>query len=586
MTINQDIISLSEELQENYSSLNVMKFYDELSNYPNDVLFESVGYIIGEPKRGIDFMLGVAGRCLPNTQEVNEHLLEVKKVIEEYNEAENGAMVQALENYSELLELFNKEPEVTTENMILDLTDEFIKPVNEGVLNVFLKPIVECLYGNEKSVDNFYNEDNLKNSSSEVLVSVFPHIVNICRKILISSLGRMKERLQCDKDRGARPIYQLDTMYDCMRIIPCLVTCLTSDDCVTSNQLKSLSNILGKEIDFIQEEIACKFINGSDDGNLISLKGVIKDYLSNFTSARQDLIIASKKKTIVNDNIMAMQPQVGANPDTDKFEEEEISTESFIDSDLLMESFGDEEEDIIIYSQAQMESMELDAQEAIIRFATCESISNEELIDTFKVMIESCTRYDYVVESSIALEGEIVRKASLGVQKGVRNIQNKVRKSSGSIKRSVEPIKKAAKSVSDQFERTVDKIKQMDMAERREKVIKGGLRANLKRLIRAGVVTGAVYAVGGWWYSAVALVGQIFADKRLDYRIKKEVVDEIDDNMKLLDEKIEDAKSDSNKQAKYQLMRQKAALEKESNRIRYNLPNTHYRNAEIVDTKQ
>ena len=55
---------------------------------------------------------------------------------------------------------------------------------------------------------------------------------------------------------------------------------------------------------------------------------------------------------------------------------------------------------------------------------------------------------------------------------------------------------------------------------------------------------------------------------------------------KLLDEKIEDAKSDSNKEAKYKLMRQKNALEKERNRLRYNLRDTRTRNTDIVRQQQ
>ena len=708
MTNNQDIISLSENLQENYSSLNVMKFYDELSKYPVDVLFENVGYIIGEPTRGIEFMLDVVAKCNPNYQEVNEHLLEVKKVIEEYEEAENEGMVEALEHYSDLLQLFDKECEATTENMIYDLTSDVIKPVNESILAVFLKPAIESLYGNDDSIDNFYNKDNLQNSSAEVLASVFPHIVQMCRKALLCSIGKMECKLKGDKDAYVEfPPF--------MHLIGNFSACLTEAE-LSCNQYKAFSNILAKELDFIQEEVLCKYCNDE----YIRIAQVITDYVHDLTRARQCLIVTSKKKDIINDNVMSMQPQVGAEPDTDKFEEEEVSMEAsakpnpkfyilpffemmipknwnspvydgkfkeargrimkkidwckkdddikylqkdssmgisqltklrndleyalknpddnkskyvelrkrnkkgltvesidehikwikeeynpaiiekkkslhatkeayidylFENDDLLMESLGDEEEDITIYSQVQMESMELDAQEAIIRFATCESISNEELIETFKDMLESCTKYSYVSES-VVLEGEMVRKASLGVQKGVRKVQHGVKQASTNAKRAVEPIKKTVNSVQDQFERTIDKIKQMDMEERREKLIKGGVRANLKRIIRAGIVTAAVNAVGGWWYAAVALIGQIFIDKKIDHRIKKEVVDDIDNNMKLLEEKIDDAKSEGNKQAKYQLMRQKAALEKESNRIRYSLPNTHSRDTEIVKTQQ
>ena len=52
---------------------------------------------------------------------------------------------------------------------------------------------------------------------------------------------------------------------------------------------------------------------------------------------------------------------------------------------------------------------------------------------------------------------------------------------------------------------------------------------------------------------------------------KDQVLNEIETEIKIVDEKIEDAKSDASKQEKYALMRLKAKLESEHKRIKYNL---------------
>ena len=46
---------------------------------------------------------------------------------------------------------------------------------------------------------------------------------------------------------------------------------------------------------------------------------------------------------------------------------------------------------------------------------------------------------------------------------------------------------------------------------------------------------------------------------------------ELETEIKLLEEKIDDARGDGNRQAKYALMRTKAELERARDRIRYNL---------------
>lgn len=240
-------------------------------------------------------------------------------------------------------------------------------------------------------------------------------------------------------------------------------------------------------------------------------------------------------------------------------------------------------------TESQLVEAELEADKAVIEFATYDdsSLSDDKLVELFENLLRTSTHLDSIRESyGVTMEGKLVTRASMGIQKGVRKIQHKVKNASIQGSRATAAIGKATKSVEDQINNTIDKIKAADNSERREKLIKGGLRVKIKRLIRVGIVTGAAGAIGNWWYALVALVGQLLIDKGIDEMTKRELVDDIEDNMKLLDEKIEDAKSDSNKEAKYKLMRQKNALEKERNRIRYNLRDTRTRNTDIVRQEQ
>lgn len=242
-----------------------------------------------------------------------------------------------------------------------------------------------------------------------------------------------------------------------------------------------------------------------------------------------------------------------------------------------------------IVTESQLVEAELEADNAVLEFATYDdnALSDEKLVELFENLLRTSIYLDSLRESyEAATEGNLVTKASMGVQKGVRKIQHKVKNAAIQGNRATAAIGKAAKSVEDQVNNTIDKIKAADNSERREKLIKGGLRVKIKRLIRVGIVTGAAGAIGNWWYALVALVGQLLIDKGIDEMTKRELVDDVEDNLKLLDEKIEDAKSDSNKEAKYKLMRQRNALEKERNRLRYNLRDTRTRNTDIVRQQQ
>ena len=303
------------------------------------------------------------------------------------------------------------------------------------------------------------------------------------------------------------------------------------------------------------------------------------------SSAKTETDDQKKRKAKVEKAIAKRNKNVTEAFDITEEEFYEVS-DNFKNEDELPEVLS---ESSFVITESQLVEAELEADKAVIEFATYDnnSLSDDKLVELFENLLRTSAHLDSIRESyEVTMEGKLVTKASMGIQKGVRKVQHKVKNASIQGSRATAAIGKAAKSVEDQINNTIDKIKAADNSERREKLIKGGLRVKIKRLIRVGIITGAAGAIGNWWYALVALVGQLLIDKGIDEMTKRELVDDIEDNMKLLDEKIEDAKSDSNKEAKYKLMRQKNALEKERNRLRYNLRDTRTRNTDIVRQQQ
>lgn len=92
-------------------------------------------------------------------------------------------------------------------------------------------------------------------------------------------------------------------------------------------------------------------------------------------------------------------------------------------------------------------------------------------------------------------------------------------------------------------------------------------------LLKKILVTAAVFnysVIAGFIY---LIVSHTISKKRTAKQ-KKEILIQIETELKMLDEKIEDARGDGNRKAKYALMRTKTELERARDKIRYNLTAT------------
>ena len=124
------------------------------------------------------------------------------------------------------------------------------------------------------------------------------------------------------------------------------------------------------------------------------------------------------------------------------------------------------------------------------------------------------------------------------------------------------------KNIIDSIKKVIADWDALDDAKREEYMKKPGFRKKYFRNLRLAITVGAVGSI------KLSLIPVLFIARKLskqkNMRIRNKLIKDIETNIKLCDAKIEDAASEGNKDAKYQLMRAKAQLEQELLRVKTN----------------
>jgi hypothetical protein len=192
---------------------------------------------------------------------------------------------------------------------------------------------------------------------------------------------------------------------------------------------------------------------------------------------------------------------------------------------------------------------------------------HDELIENFfnfindpEVNYESFNNMMHISQAlELIDEAASTRKITHGVRK-VASISDKV---STKVNKAVEPINRFVSEL-------IDSFKKIDYQERRNRIIEGKFRFKLLKIVRDAVVIGGV----AYFAPALAAIGflvRVALDKKADKKIREQILRELKEEQEIVKEKIDDAKSDSERDKKYQLMRIKMRLDKEIERIEYNL---------------
>lgn len=205
----------------------------------------------------------------------------------------------------------------------------------------------------------------------------------------------------------------------------------------------------------------------------------------------------------------------------------------------------------------------------IVRASTDEEM--DKAVNEFAIACNFVDDFSYVDEASKA--GKAARKVTRKVQKAggkaVRKHGGAASEIRGAVKNTVNPIEKYITQM-------YQKLKKADSDERREIIIKGGVVPKVIRWVKRGIgltigaAVGTVFPVASV-ITGIALLGFIATDKKLDAREKRKILDEIDDELAIVNEKIDDSRSDENKKNKYELMRIRNELTRQRQRIVLNL---------------
>ena len=191
---------------------------------------------------------------------------------------------------------------------------------------------------------------------------------------------------------------------------------------------------------------------------------------------------------------------------------------------------------------------------------------------------EALIRYEDTMEAS----SRIITK---GAEKINRVIDNRSAKSSG-MSSSKSKIGQVARNtritgdrISDAISKKLNDILAKKKEDRRKRIITGSITVKLIQLLKKAIrylVAGKLVSmafgplVGVTVTIITALVKNVL-DKNADKKEKELVLKEMETELKIVREKIEDAKGDNARKQKYELMRIEASLEKEIPRIKYGL---------------
>lgn len=220
---------------------------------------------------------------------------------------------------------------------------------------------------------------------------------------------------------------------------------------------------------------------------------------------------------------------------------------------------------------------------SIIKFENMDITDEDGELDIIKLaeayqLAHDICKYQYMQEA----DTKIITKGTNKITKAIGNASAKSR-GMADAKSKIGAIKRGARIVddraSDAINKKVDDIMNFSRDAKREKILTGkntvrvsGVLKNAIKILVAG--TAGVGLFGPIAGAAIGLIGALGArgiSKNVEDREKKRILLELETELKIVKEKVEDAKGENNKKQKYQLMRIQANLEKEITRIKHGL---------------
>lgn len=212
-----------------------------------------------------------------------------------------------------------------------------------------------------------------------------------------------------------------------------------------------------------------------------------------------------------------------------------------------------------VYSEMVRESIYLLSQDE----------ETELTLEQLTKVTKLCITHQSIIEA--AGHQSLVWKAGHAVDKASRKILTNGKGAYDTSGRNTSGLSKAAQNIEKLINYPINKIIKSDKAERKDRIIEGRWRLKIWKLIRKAILGKMLYVAFGPVSAAIGLMTSVALDKKLDRRVRNDIVHEMETELRIINEKIDDAKGENDKKEKYELMRLKDKLEKDIQRVKYGL---------------
>ena len=579
---NSIIQSNFEILRDNYTLENAFRYLDIVRQQSLTTILENSQYIYSEPTSGADFLLAV---MKSNDLSVDE-LKTQKESLSTYlskcssNNYSNNTHLKQLQECLEFIESdITKKSDISyiKENMIYQLHVGFLpKPTLESSVSKDMDEILQNINSHPEVAGDY--ELLVKQIKSNKVGVTATNFVTILTKNTAILVGLT--------------VVITGVVVALIVGLPLILVGKMLDDKIEDKYVASYISTLNKEINKVDEAIA----KNSNTAN----KKMLEDYKKSLELAKKKLAkykssekAKSAKKKAVKEGIETMEPNV-VYAEEGSDDDESLNLDLDDDSDLYdITDFDDgdwdgskadkNDDDFLIESccSTDADSDDLDVLRLNFSINFIDTFVGEEQdyqtdgtpmsraqLESFNKMMRVAAKYDRILTEGVV--SDTARKIANKGEEASRNVANGIKQVGDDVKHVSVAAGKIPEHLDNLVNGTLNAIHKMDKDERKKRIIEGGYKLKLFKIIRNALTLGVAWMIHPA-LAAVALIAGVALDTNADDKVRREILKEMEQELAICNEKIEDARGDANKQKKYELMRIRSKLQDDITRIKYRL---------------
>lgn len=153
---------------------------------------------------------------------------------------------------------------------------------------------------------------------------------------------------------------------------------------------------------------------------------------------------------------------------------------------------------------------------------------------------------------------------------GMAHVKNGGKQTGQAAKALKNHIDKASDSLDDAASNVVNKTRDKYRKDIREDIIEGQSRVRLGKALRNAIINVGAWAINPI-FGAITTLGSLALRKTASEKERRLILQELEDELEIVNEKIEDARGDTDKENKYKLIRIKKKLEREITRVSFRI---------------